>query len=140
MTLQALVLRYTLFAALATLANLATQRSVLWFGKSDLLFALAVGTGTLVGLFLKYILDKRWIFGDMSVGVKAHSKLFSLYTAIGIITTALFWGTETMFWLAWQTDAMRELGAIVGLSFGYVIKYHLDRRFVFTEIQRDHAK
>jgi len=42
--------------------------------------------------------------------------------------------------LAWQTDAMRELGAVIGLSFGYVIKYRLDRVFVFTEIQREHAK
>ena len=140
MTLQSIVLRYTFFAVLATLANLATQRGVLWFGNNYMRFALAVGTGTLVGLVLKYILDKRWIFGDTSVGVKSHSKKLSLYTAMGIITTALFWGTETIFWLAWQTDAMRELGAVIGLSFGYVIKYRLDRVFVFTEIQREHAK
>jgi len=140
MTLQLIILRYTFFAILATLANLATQRGVLWFNNSDIQFALAVGTGTLVGLVLKYILDKRWIFGDTSVGVKAHSKYLSLYTATGIITTALFWGTETIFWLAWQTDAMRELGAVIGLSFGYVIKYRLDRIFVFTEILREHIK
>ena len=72
--------------------------------------------------------------------MKANSKYLSLYTATGIITTALFWGTETIFWLAWQTDAMRELGAVIGLSFGYVIKYRLDRIFVFTEILREHIK
>ena len=81
MTLQTLVLRYAFFAILATLANLATQRGVLWFSDSGTVFALALVAGTIVGLVLKYILDKRWIFCDMSVGVKAQSKRFSLYTA-----------------------------------------------------------
>ena len=135
MTLQTLVLRYAFFAVLATLANLATQRGVLWFGDSGTVFAFAVAAGTIVGLVLKYILDKRWIFGDMSVGVKAHSKRFSLYTAMGLVTTAIFWSMETAFWLVWETDAMRELGAVLGLSIGYVVKYNLDRRFVFTDTE-----
>ncbi len=135
MTLQALVFRYTIFAVLATLANLATQRGVLWLGDSGTLFVLAVGAGTIVGLVIKYILDKRWIFGDMSVGVKAHSKRFPLYTATGFFTTAIFWGMETVFWLFWQTDTMRELGALMGLGIGYLIKYNLDRRIVFTDKQ-----
>ena len=135
MTLQTLVLRYAFFAVLATLANLATQRGLLWFGDSGAVFGLALAAGTIVGLVLKYILDKRWIFGDMSVGVKAHSKRFSLYTAMGLVTTAIFWGMETAFWLVWQTDAMRELGAVLGLSVGYVVKYNLDRRFVFTDTE-----
>ena len=133
MTLQTLVLRYAFFAVLATLANLATQRTVLWFGDSAELFALAVGAGTAVGLVLKYFLDKRWIFEDVSAGVKAHGKQFSLYTAMGIVTTVIFWGTETAFWLVWQTDMMRELGAVIGLSIGYVVKYRLDRRYVFND-------
>ena len=135
MTLQTLVLRYAFFAVLATLANLATQRGLLWFGDRGAVFGLALAAGTIVGLVLKYILDKRWIFGDMSVGVKAHSKRFSLYTAMGLVTTAIFWGMETAFWLVWQTDAMRELGAVLGLSIGYVVKYNLDRRFVFTDTE-----
>jgi putative flippase GtrA len=139
-TLHTLVLRYAFFAVLATLANLATQRLVLFLGDSGTLFALAVGAGTLVGLVLKYVLDKRWIFDDMSAGVKAHGKKFSLYSAMGIVTTAIFWGTETAFWLVWQTDMMRELGAIIGLSIGYVAKYNLDRRFVFTDARLAQAQ
>lgn len=138
MTLQTLVLRYAFFAVLATFANLATQRLVLWFGESSVFFALAVGAGTLVGLVLKYFLDKRWIFEDMSAGVKAHGKKFSLYTAMGVVTTVIFWGTETAFWLVWKTDMMRELGAVIGLSIGYVVKYNLDRRFVFTDARLVH--
>jgi putative flippase GtrA len=133
--LQTLILRYAAFAVVATIANLATQRLVLQFGDTGGYFAAAVGAGTIVGLVIKYILDKRWIFYDLETGVKNHGRKFSLYTAMGLITTAIFWGTETAFWLIWQTDMMRELGAILGLSVGYVVKYNLDRRFVFTDRQ-----
>ena len=132
MTLHVLILRYAAFAVIATLANLAVQRVVLTQGSGAGIFALAVGAGTLVGLVIKYALDKRWIFHDLDVGLRAHGQKFSLYMAMGVITTIIFWGTETAFWLVWQSDAMRELGAVIGLSVGYVVKYRLDRRYVFT--------
>ncbi len=135
MTLPTLILRYAAFAVVATIANLASQRLILQFGESGGYFAAAVGAGTIVGLVIKYALDKRWIFHDLEAGVKNHSRKFSLYTAMGLITTAIFWGTETAFWLIWQTEMMRETGAILGLSVGYVVKYNLDRRFVFTDRQ-----
>ena len=135
MTLQALVLRYTAFAIIATAANLGAQRIVLQLGDTGGHFALAVAAGTMVGLVTKYLLDKRWIFLDLETGMKTHSRKFSLYTAMGIVTTAIFWGTETAFWLVWQTDLMRELGAVLGLSVGYVVKYNLDRRFVFRQAE-----
>jgi len=133
MTFHTLVLRYAAFAVIATVTNLAAQRIVLLAGDTAGHFALAVGTGTIVGLVTKYLLDKRWIFLDLETGLKGHGRKFSLYTAMGIVTTAIFWGTETAFWLIWQTDLMRELGAVLGLGVGYVVKYNLDRRFVFTD-------
>jgi len=133
---RTILLRYAAFAALATLANLATQRLVLLGAEAPgaaggLRFALAVAAGTLVGLVAKYLLDKRWIFGDRAAGLRAHGRRFSLYTATGVVTTAIFWGMETGFWLAWGTEAAREAGAVIGLAIGYVVKYRLDRRFVF---------
>ncbi len=132
LSVSALIFRYSLFAVLATLANLGTQRLVLSQGTDTAFFVLAIGAGTLVGLVVKYLLDKRWIFFDAEAGLKAHGRKFTLYTVMGILTTAIFWGSETAFWLIWQTDAMRELGAVLGLTVGYVVKYRLDRRFVFT--------
>ena len=132
MTRQTLILRYSAFAGAATLANLAMQRLVLSTGETGLHFAAAVGAGTIVGLVVKYVLDKRWIFFDRATGLRAHGRRFTLYTAMGVITTAIFWGTETAFWLIWGTDLMRETGAVLGLAVGYVVKYHLDKRFVFT--------
>ncbi|MFZ5965215.1 GtrA family protein [Thalassococcus sp. BH17M4-6] len=131
--MRGLVFRYSAFAIVATIANLAAQRLVLMRGDDGMTFTLAVAAGTLVGLIVKYTLDKRWIFYDLGTGLKGHARKFSLYTAMGLITTAIFWGTESAFWTIWQTDAMRELGAVIGLSIGYVVKYTLDRRFVFTD-------
>ncbi|MGB7240534.1 MAG: GtrA family protein [Sulfitobacter sp.] len=134
MTLQVLIVRYTVFAVIATIANLAAQRAVLAVDASAIGFACAVFAGTAIGLVIKYVLDKRWIFYDASSGVKAHSQKFALYTAMGLVTTAIFWGTETLFWWLWHTDLMRELGAVLGLAVGYVVKYKLDRRFVFGDV------
>ena len=129
-----LILRYALFAAVAVLVNLATQRVVLAYpwAAPGLGLTVAIAAGTLTGLVVKYLLDKRWIFHDLDTGLAAHGRKFALYTAMGLITTALFWGTETAFWLIWRSDAMREAGAVLGLTVGYVTKYRLDRRFVFA--------
>lgn len=132
MTLGVLIRRYALFAVIATVANLAVQRLVLMLGDTAVWFMLAVAAGTLVGLVIKYALDKRWIFFDLQTGVKAHGQKFTLYTAMGLITTAIFWGAEAAFWFTWRTDVMREIGAVIGLTIGYIIKYNLDRRYVFT--------
>ena len=129
----ALALRYGAFAVVATLANLGAQRLVL-AGEDAVTggrFALAVAAGTGVGLVVKYLLDKRWIFYDGTTGARAQGRQFALYTLMGVVTTAIFWVTETAFWLAWGTDLAREAGAVLGLSVGYVTKYLLDRRYVF---------
>lgn len=132
MTRTTLVLRYTAFAVLATIANLGVQRIVLALGEGGAVFALAMLAGTAAGLVLKYVLDKRYIFNDTTTGLRAGGQQFLLYTVMGLVTTALFWATETAFWLIWQTDAMRELGAVIGLTVGYVVKYKLDSKYVFT--------
>ena len=136
MTGARLALRYAAFALVATIANLAAQRIVLAMVDAPGELAAAIVAGTGVGLVVKYVLDKKWIFYDASSGVAAHGKRFTLYTAMGVVTTLIFWGFETAFWYLWRTDAMRELGAVIGLGIGYVIKYELDRRFVFTAGER----
>ena len=82
------------------------------------------------GLVVKYLLDKRWIFYDRSPD---HSRQFSLYTLMGIATTAVFWGMVALFVWLWGTDQARIAGSVLGLTIGYVVKYNLDRRFVFTD-------
>ena len=76
MTRLGLALRYGAFAVIATLANLGVQRAILTQGDSGMAFALAGGAGTLVGLVLKYILDKKWIFFAVTASAQAEGKTF----------------------------------------------------------------
>ena len=136
-----LVFRYTAFALLAGLANLLSQRAVLSTTRNTepaivssaigTDYIMAVAVGTIIGLIVKYALDKRWVFFDLDRTLKGNSRKFMLYTVMGGFTTLIFWGSETFFWLVWQTDAMREVGMILGLAIGYICKYNLDRRYVF---------
>jgi putative flippase GtrA len=127
-----LVLRYAAFAMLATLTNLGTQRLVFSGGTGPVRFVIALLMGTAVGLVVKYVLDKNWIFYDDGQGLRDHSQKFSLYVVMGLVTTTLFWGMETLFWVVSHDAMWRDMGAILGLALGYVVKYWLDRRFVFT--------
>ena len=131
MTTQKLVLLYGSFAAVATVFNLAFQRLSLWTYDGPYGLAIAIFIGTGVGLVVKYVLDKIWIFGDYSRDLSENSTKFALYSLMGVFTTVIFWGTEVTFWSIWRTDLMRELGAVIGLAIGYTVKYHLDKRFVF---------
>ena len=130
---------YALFAAVATLVNLASQWGTLnaaatlgFAWGATLVPALIVGTGA--GLVVKYVLDKRYIFDDQSRGVSAHAKRFSLYTMMGLFTTGIFWATELLFAVFDPTGKLIYIGGAIGLTIGYVTKYYLDRRFVFTPV------
>ncbi len=122
---------FIIFAVIATFANLLTQRLILSINSSILFYFIAIFLGTLIGLLIKFFLDKRWVFFHKSIGIISQARTFSLYSSMGIFTTIIFWVTETIFWLIWKDEVMREIGALLGLSIGYIVKYKLDLRFVF---------
>ena len=62
---------------------------------------------------------------------KDDAKNFVLYSLMGVFTTIIFWGTEIAFDALSQNPNSKYLGAIIGLSIGYIIKYFLDKKFVF---------
>jgi putative flippase GtrA len=124
--------RYSAFAVAASLANLGAQRGflALYDGPFAITAAIALGTG--VGLVMKFVLDKYWIFEDRAERHwTEHGRQFGLYTLSGGVTTAIFWGTELLAWNLTHDHPMMLLGGAVGLTFGYSLKYWLDRRFVF---------
>ena len=124
---------FVLFALVSTLFNLLTQRVILSFKTTNLFFIIAILSGTIVGLIIKFFLDKSFIFFDKKNDISHLTKKFGLYTFMGIFSTLIFWGTEAFFWIIWRQENMRELGAILGLTIGYIIKYKLDKRFVFRQ-------
>lgn len=126
-----LIIRYTLFAIIATAANIGAQDLVIrnYKGTFDILTSVIIGTG--VGLVVKYILDKRYIFSFRARSVAHNTQTFALYTFMGLATTLIFWGFEFSFHHLFETKEMRYLGGVIGLAIGYLTKYHLDKRYVF---------
>jgi putative flippase GtrA len=126
-----LALTYALLAMIATATNIGAQDLTvrLYSGAYAVLLSVAVGTG--VGLIVKYVLDKRYIFRFRAKNVAHDSRTFVLYSLMGLATTVIFWGFEFGFNAVFQTKEMRYLGGIIGLAIGYLTKYHLDKRFVF---------
>lgn len=127
-----IALLYATFAGLATVANLGSQALVIWAYKGLYAVPLSILVGTAAGLPIKYVLEKRHIFGFEADNLAHDGRMFMLYSAMGVLTTLLFWGVEYAFHLVFGTDAMRYLGGAIGLTAGYIIKYHLDKRFVFV--------
>jgi putative flippase GtrA len=126
-----LALAYALFAALATLVNIGAQDVSLRLYAGEHAVGLSVFAGTGVGLVVKYLLDKRYIFRFQTTGAAHDGRLFALYTLMGVATTAVFWGFEFGFEHLFHDKWLRYLGGVIGLAVGYVTKYQLDKRFVF---------
>ena len=122
---------YFAFAVLAIAVNIGTQALVVAVYRGPFHLVASVLAGTATGLVAKYVLDKAYIFRFVTRDKAHEARTFALYTVMGIATTAVFWGTEAVFHLVWQTDEMRYLGGVIGLAIGYCTKYYLDKRFVF---------
>jgi putative flippase GtrA len=127
-----IALKYTIFAIIATIANIGSQDiSIrLYVGEHSLVVSVLIGTA--VGLIVKYILDKKYIFQYQVKNVSHDTQTFALYTITGIITTAIFWGFEFGFNYLFLSKEMRYTGGIIGLAIGYFIKFQLDKRLVFV--------
>lgn len=122
---------YAILALIATAANVSAQDLVIrgYSGAFGVLLSIAVGTG--VGLVVKYILDKRYIFRFHAHNAVHDGQTFALYTLMGLATTVIFWGFEFGFHYLFETKEMRYFGGVIGLAIGYLTKYHLDKRYVF---------
>lgn len=124
---------YSLLAAIATATNIFSQDLVVraYHGPYAILLSVLVGTG--VGLIVKYVLDKRYIFSFTAQDIAHDGRVFLLYALMGLVTTAIFWGFEFGFHHLFESKEMRYLGGVIGLAIGYYAKYLLDRRFVFPQ-------
>ena len=127
-----MVVRYCVFAAVATLANLVTQEVAIRVAPVEPL-AVSIFAGTVAGFVLKYGLDKKWVFDDAYSDHRGELRKVTLYGAFSVLTTLVFWLFEVTFWMIWKTDTAKYTGAVVGLALGYAAKFVLDRTFVFKD-------
>ena len=123
---------YTLFAVVSTAINIGSQMVSIWVYEGPFSVEISILVGTAMGLPLRYFLEKRYIFNFSSKNLVHDGKLFVFYSAMGVITTLIFWGTEYAFHLIYETDFMRYLGGVIGLSVGFYVKYQLDKKYVFV--------
>lgn len=127
-----LTLKYGLFAVIAILVNLCSQEICQQFYSGDYAIYVAMLAGTVAGLMCKYQLDKSFIFGYRAIGLGDDITKFMTYTLTGLGTTLLFWSFELGFNFVFATRFAQYAGAALGLCLGYFIKFHLDRRYVFS--------
>jgi putative flippase GtrA len=128
-----LTITYAVLALIATAANIGSQDLAIYFYAGPGNVPVSVLVGTAIGLLVKYVLDKAYIFHFRARDAIDDSQTFVLYTLTGVFTTAIFWGFEFWFDYMYQTKEFRYLGGAIGLAIGYVVKYQLDKRFVFRD-------
>lgn len=133
---MSLLFLYSLFAVIAIAANVLSQELALVFYRGSHELFVAIPVGTAVGLVVKFILDRKYIFKADTVPLSKDGRQFIAYAATGVITTLLFWGSEIAFELLFESREARYAGAILGLICGYILKYQLDRHFVFTRVHQ----
>lgn len=142
---------YIIFAVLSTILNAGIQKGVdlvftggiSWglyhtaiherFDTITYGYCMQVLSATLLAFVFKYFADKLVIFKDTTAVVSAkHMFQVILYTSFAVITTLIFWGTETAFKLFVNIPQSQYIGLVIGLGIGYTIKYLLDRKYVFN--------
>lgn len=127
------ILKYSLFSLASIFINIGSQFLLNFFVLNNKFIFLSILFGTFNGLLLKFYLDKKFIFYYNAQSAKIIQKKFLLYSLTGVFTTILFWSIEILFHFLFLNPNSKYIGGILGLSFGYFIKYHLDKKFVFKE-------
>lgn len=123
--------KYILFAILATTVNIFSQYLSFLLIDHKYELYIAILNGTILGMILKYYLDKNYIF--YYVKKKFNNKnIFLLYIFTSIFTTIIFWAIELWFSYYVNITYSEYLGALVGLTLGYSLKYILDKHLVFN--------
>ncbi|MBN1214338.1 MAG: GtrA family protein [Candidatus Lokiarchaeota archaeon] len=144
---------YLFFAFLMIILNYIIQKMNILFiypwvldnwGDNDFIYAFycstdpynmpeLIGSIIAVGItyIIKYFLDKFLVFKKKEIQLKETSIEFLKYFAFAILTTIENIGIQFLFTNAFHTPL--EISLVVALSIGYITKFFLDRRYVFTK-------
>ena len=92
-----------------------------------------IGSIAAVGITytIKFFLDKYIVFKKSSLKIKETSQEFFKYFGFAILTTILNIGIQ--FILTNVFNAPLEISFVIALSIGYITKFFLDKKYVFTK-------
>ena len=124
-------LKYILFAILAMTVNIFFQYLSFLLIDHKYELYIAILNGTILGMILKYYLDKNFIFYYVKKEFN-NKNIFLLYIFTSIFTTIIFWAIELWFSYYVNINYSEYIGALVGLTLGYSLKYLLDKQLVFN--------
>lgn len=92
-----------------------------------------IGSIAAVGItyIIKFFLDKYFVFKKSSLKMKETSQEFLKYFGFAILTTLENVGIQFILSNLFNTPI--ELSTPIALSIGYLTKFFLDRKYVFTK-------
>ena len=106
---------------------------VLYCSTSSIDMPELIGSIAAVGItyIIKFFLDKYIVFKKSSLKIKETSQEFLKYFGFAILTTIENIGIQ--FLLTNFFNAPLELSVIIALTIGYITKFFLDKKYVFTK-------
>lgn len=106
---------------------------ILYCSTSNVDMPELIGSIVAVGItyIIKFFLDKYIVFKKSSLKMKETSQEFLKYFGFAILTTIENIGIQFLFTNFFK--APPEISIIIALSIGYITKFFLDRKYVFTK-------
>lgn len=134
-----MLIRYLTFAAIAIALNMLVFSASKWVLEhifTDETFFVYIKyfsklVGIASGFVLKYVLDKKYVFDDSSENIKEEAKKIGIYGLFSVFTTLWLFVISESFERLVEMQYEVHIGWLLGLVTGYLIKYYLDKKFVF---------
>ncbi len=127
-------LLYAAFVGVGIVTNLGIQMMVAAAMTTSVEIYLGMGLGALGSMVVKFHLDRRYIFSCGPGSWRQKGRQFAFYSLFGVVNILCFWTAELTFHFLFQPDAMRYLGAFLGLAVGHSLKYRIDKHLVFGAV------
>lgn len=106
---------------------------IIYCSTSNINMPELIGSIAAVGItyIIKFFLDKYIVFKKSSLKLKETSQEFLKYFGFAILTTIENIGIQFLLTNFFNTPL--EVSFIVALSIGYITKFFLDKKYVFTK-------
>jgi putative flippase GtrA len=135
-----MIILYLVFAALTIALNLGVFTFCKWFLEKNItaekyqiyIKYFSKLAGIAAGFVVKYALDKIYVFDDISQNVAEEVKKVGIYGLFSVFTTVLLFLISEVIERNVNWKHKTHIAWLIGLIVGYVIKFFLDKTFVFN--------